>query len=168
MDDSVYNQLQKNELHKKSQDNLHSSPIDFIEEKRSLGHKRDFEVAAALIEEKGKFLVTQRFPNAHLGLYWEFPGGKKEPGESLEACLRREILEELNVFSEVQTFVGEYVYDYPDRRVILYFYQCRILGGIPEAKGCHDLKWIAPCEMKEEDFPPADRSIIQMLKGRSS
>jgi mutator protein MutT len=165
----VHNIFQSNWLSKICPGISNSGSADFkpkIQPSGQIRPKRVIEVAAALIEEAGKFLVTQRPPNTHLALYWEFPGGKREPGESLEACLKREILEELNVFAEVQTLVGEYTYDYPDRRVILYFYRCRIINGSPESRGCHDLKWIAPAEMNEADFPPADISIIQMLKGR--
>ena len=165
----IYNLFQNNKLYKINQGVLNSDRTDpkaEIQSSEQIQPKRVIEVAAALIDEAGKFLVTQRPPNTHLALYWEFPGGKREPGESLETCLKREILEELNVFSEVQAFVGEYTYDYPDRRVILYFYRCSILKGIPEPKGCHDLKWITPGEMQEADFPPADISIIRMLKGR--
>ena len=169
MDRLVYNIFQGNLLGKICPSIPNSENADFkpkIQPSEQIQSKRVIEVAAALIEEAGKFLVTQRPPNTHLALYWEFPGGKREPGESLETCLKREILEELNVFSEVETLVGEYIYDYPDRRVILYFYRCCIVNGTPEPKGCHDLKWITPGEIQEADFPPADISIIRMLKGR--
>jgi mutator protein MutT len=167
--DSLVRNIRQGKLLGKICPNIsNSGSADFkpkIQPSEQIQSKRVIEVAAALIEEAGKFLVTQRPPNTHLALYWEFPGGKREPGETLEACLKREILEELNVFAEVQALAGEYTYDYPDRRVILYFYRCRILNGSPEPKGCHDLKWVAPSEMNEADFPPADISIIQMLKG---
>lgn len=122
------------------------------------------EVAAGLIEEKGRYLVTQRMRGVHLGLYWEFPGGKREIGESLEECLIREIWEELEIKVAVGSLVGKTKYEYSDHRVALHFHECRIIDGIPKTKGCHDLKWLAPDEMDVVLFPPADVEIIKTLK----
>ncbi|MBI1884668.1 MAG: (deoxy)nucleoside triphosphate pyrophosphohydrolase [Chlamydiae bacterium] len=123
------------------------------------------EVCAALIEENGKYLVAQRLPCAkHLPLYWEFPGGKRENGESLEECLKREIFEELDVEIEGGALLGQWSYHYSDRQVVLYFYEASIVSGKLHKKDCHDFKWLRPDEMEYDVFPPADVPVIQRLR----
>ena len=58
---------------------------------------RVVEVAAGVVFCEGRYLIARRKPGVHLAGFWEFPGGKREPGETLEACLQRELLEELNI-----------------------------------------------------------------------
>ena len=86
------------------------------------------EVTAAVVERAGRLLVTQRDPAKHLGGLWEFPGGKREPGESLEACLARELDEELGVRVRVGARTAIVPWTYPDRRVLLHFFRCRLTG----------------------------------------
>ena len=70
--------------------------------KKEKDRKPHLEVAAAIIRKEGKVLVAKRPRGSHMEGYWEFPGGKKERGEGLEACLKREVLEELNLCIEVE------------------------------------------------------------------
>ena len=91
------------------------------------------EVAAAVVERAGRFLVTRRDPAKHLGGLWEFPGGKREPGESLEACLARELDEELGVRVRVGARAGHRPWTYPDRRVLLHFFRCRLAARADHA-----------------------------------
>ena len=124
-------------------------------------------VLAAVIERNGKLLVTRRLDGTHLSGYWEFPGGKCEPGEAHESCLAREILEELNVASEVgeELLVTEHAY--PSRTVRLHFRWCRIAGE-PTAVMGQEMRWIAREELGELQFPDADRELISLLQKSTS
>src|ERR1700689_3372698 len=83
------------------------------------------EVSAALIFRGGKLLITQRHKTSHLGGLWEFPGGKREAGETFEECLRRELAEELGIEAEVGRMVESLAHEYPERTVELRFFLCR-------------------------------------------
>ena len=88
------------------------------------------EVAAALIQDDaGRYLITQRRRGSHLAGLWEFPGGKQEAGESPQACLRRELVEELAGNFSVGEKFDTISWDYPDRTVILHFFRCRLESG---------------------------------------
>lgn len=126
--------------------------------------KQVIQVAAGLIQKDGKYLITQRKPGGHLGLFWEFPGGKKEQNETLEDCLKRELGEELEIDSEVGCLLMKTEHEYSDRVVQLYFYECQMAEGEPQKKDCHDFKWVLPQEMNEKNFPPADALLIQRLQ----
>lgn len=126
--------------------------------------KQTIEVAAALIHERGKYLITQRYPSSHLGLMWEFPGGKRKKNESIQDCLRREIKEELGLDISVHNLVGEYLHPYEDRLIRLKFFECQIMRGEPRVLDCHDFKWQSPKEMKINEFPPADKEIILKIR----
>ena len=81
-------------------------------------------VTAAVIERDGGFLVTRRQTGVHLEGYWEFPGGKCEPGETYAACLARELREELDVGVTVGEELFATTHAYPDRAVELHFLRC--------------------------------------------
>src|ERR1017187_7910806 len=85
------------------------------------------EVSAALIFRSGKVLITQRHANAHLGGLWEFPGGKREAGETFEECLAREIREELGVEISVGKLFEEITHAYDEKAVRLKFFVCRLI-----------------------------------------
>src|SRR2546425_8077776 len=85
-------------------------------------------VTAAVIERDGCFLVTRRQKGVHLEGCWEFPGGKCDAGESLAACLARELREELDVDARVGVEVFTTSHSYPDRTVELHFFQCALQG----------------------------------------
>ena len=125
------------------------------------------QVAAALICHDGRYLVTKRRPDAHLGGLWEFPGGKRESGESLEDCLRRELREELGIDVTGPEPVQVIGHVYPDREVELHFFRCEIAGGEPTALGCEAIRWAHPHELAHMDFPPADRGLIDALTERT-
>jgi len=121
-------------------------------------------VLAAVIERNGTFLVTRRLKDTHLSGYWEFPGGKCEPGESHEACLARELEEELGVSSDVggELLVAEHAY--PSRSVRLHFRRCAI-DGDPRPLLGQEMRWITREEMRSLEFPEADRDLIDLLTG---
>ena len=126
--------------------------------------KKIIEVSAALIFRGGKLLITQRHPGTHLGGLWEFPGGKREPGETFEACLLREIREELGVEIRVGALFEEIAHDYPEKSVHLKFFACELISGEPEAIDCAALKWIQPTELSQHEFPAADALLLEKLK----
>jgi 8-oxo-dGTP diphosphatase len=121
------------------------------------------DVVAAVVERDERFLVTRRQPGVHLEGYWEFPGGKCEPGETHDACLRRELVEELGVGSRVGDLILETSHDYPDRTVRLYFYRCEI-DGEPRALLKQTIRWARRSELEALAFPPADAALIRMLQ----
>jgi mutator protein MutT len=122
------------------------------------------DVAAALVFRDGKLLITQRYSDAHLGGLWEFPGGKREPGESFEACLARELVEELGVQVEVGPLIETLEHAYPEKTVRLQFYICEVLQGEPRPIGCAAAQWISQAQLSEYRFPAADARLIEKLQ----
>ena len=123
-------------------------------------------VAAAVVEREGAFLVTRRQEGVHLEGYWEFPGGKCEPGETHRDCLAREMREELAVDVTVGAEVLATVHAYPDRRVELHFLRCD-LHGEPAPQQGQALRWVRRAELASLPFPPADEELIRALSAGS-
>lgn len=123
------------------------------------------EVSAALIFRAGRLLITQRPAAAHLGGLWEFPGGKREPGETFEACLAREIREELGVEIAVGALFEEVRHDYPEKSVHLRFFLCRLVAGEPRPLECAAVGWIGKSQLGDFSFPAADARLLERLKG---
>ena len=122
------------------------------------------EVAAALIQDaQGRYLITQRRRGSHLEGLWEFPGGKRDAGEELADCLRRELIEELGARFTVGEEVETIRWDYPDRTVVLHFFRCRLESGTIEPQESQAMAWVAPSDLSRYDFPPADRELIVRL-----
>jgi mutator protein MutT len=128
------------------------------------GVDKQIEVSAALIFHGGKLLITQREAKAHLGGLWEFPGGKREAGETFEQCLVREIREELGVEIAVGELFEEVVHSYPEKTVHLKFFICNLIGGEPQPLGCAAFRWVSKSELEEFKFPAADARLLEKLK----
>jgi mutator protein MutT len=124
------------------------------------GRPRNLRVVAALIRERGEVLLTQRRPGRHLGLSWEFPGGKVELGESDEEALRRELREELGVEVIIGTLCFETRHNYGSREMHLLVYRARITDGKPVALDTHACEWVAETRLKERTFLPADMPLV--------
>ena len=123
------------------------------------------EVVAGLIQDdNGRYLITRRRARSHLAGMWEFPGGKREPGESLEDALRRELVEELSATFAVGEKVETVRWEYPERTVVIHFYRCRFESGMIEPQESQEMQWAAPERLKELEFPPADRALIARLR----
>jgi mutator protein MutT len=122
------------------------------------------EVSAALIFRDGKLLITQRHAKSHLGGLWEFPGGKREAGETFEQCLVREIREELGVEISAGKLFEEIIHDYPEKSVRLKFFICRLLSGEPLPLDCAAVKWIGRSDLATHAFPAADAQLLEKLK----
>lgn len=125
------------------------------------------EVAAGLVCRDGRYLIARRNPDVHLAGFWEFPGGKCEPGEPFEECLRRELFEELGIYIGVPMPFQVVRHEYSEKIVELHFFHCRIESGHPTAIGCAEIRWVSPQELSDFEFPPADRLIIEALKRQS-
>jgi len=121
------------------------------------------EVAAGLLFHHGKLLITQRRPDAHLGGLWEFPGGKRESGETYAQCLRRELREELAIEVTVGELLEEISHDYPDKSVHLQFLKCSLNSGEPQPIGCHALAWVSREQLGDYAFPAADARLLERL-----
>jgi 8-oxo-dGTP diphosphatase len=121
------------------------------------------EVSAGLVFRSGQLLIAQRRKGAHLGGLWEFPGGKRETGETFEECLMRELYEELGVRVEVGPPFESLTHAYPDKTVHLQFFLCRLLQGEPQPLGCAALKWVNQQELPAYNFPAADAQLLQKL-----
>jgi 8-oxo-dGTP diphosphatase len=123
-------------------------------------------VTAAVIERDHRFLLTRRQRGVHLEGYWEFPGGKCEPGETYAECLARELREEL----AVEAMVGEIMFatrhNYPDRQVELHFFRCEIAGE-PVPQLGQDVRWVPRHELADLEFPAADAELIRTLSAGS-
>jgi len=130
----------------------------------SILNRKSIEVSAALLFRDGRLLITQRLSNSHLGGLWEFPGGKREPGETSEQCLVREIREELGVEISVGGLFSEISHTYPEKFVRLKFFSCKLLSGEPQPLGCAAFKWVGQSELDGYAFPAADAQLIQKLK----
>jgi len=125
------------------------------------------EVAAGLVrDERGRYLITQRRRGSHLEGLWEFPGGKVEAGETPAACLRRELTEELSATFMVGQLVETVRWEYPDRTIVLHFFECRLDAGEIAPREQQAMQWVEPARLADYDFPPADRELIARLSGR--
>lgn len=122
------------------------------------------EVAAGLVFRDGKLLITQRCKGTHLAGLWEFPGGKREPGETYEECLRRELQEELAIEVAVGELIESLSHDYPEKSVHLKFFRCLLLENEPLPIGCDAVAWITATELDDYLFPEADARLLEKLR----
>lgn len=123
------------------------------------------EVAAAVVASGGRYLIAQRRLDQEFPLFWEFPGGKREPGEAWDACLVRELREELGVGGHVGGLIDAVTHEYPSRTVSLRFYRCD-LDGEPRPLACHDLRWVTARDLALFEFPAADAALVAWLRRR--
>jgi len=122
-------------------------------------------VAGVIRHDDGRVLITQRLADDTLGGYWEFPGGKVEPGEELKAALKRELAEELGVEAEIGVEIHRIIHAYPDRDVRLYFFAARIVLGEPQKLEVADLRWVTLDALMDYQFPEADLPLLRQLRG---
>jgi 8-oxo-dGTP diphosphatase len=131
---------------------------------------RTIIVAAAVIVERGRVLLTQRKAGAHLEGKWEFPGGKVEPAEDPRFALRRELFEELGIEATIGEIVDVTFHRYPeaDKSVLLLFFDAMRTheSNDPRALDVADFKWASKSELDPERFPPADVAILAKIRAR--
>lgn len=127
---------------------------------------KEIHVAVAVIVREGRVLIARRPDHVHQGGLLEFPGGKVEPGESVQVALVREIAEETSLRvpeDSLEPVIG-IRHDYGDKRVFLDVWETRAAEG--EARGCEGqpIEWLSPEQLRDEDFPAANRPIIRALR----
>ena len=123
------------------------------------------EVAAGLIrDDLGRYLITRRRQGTHLEGLWEFPGGKREPDETLQQSLRRELQEELGARFVVGELAETVRWDYPEKTVVLSFFHCRLEGGSIEPREGQSMEWVPPADLRHYRFPPADEALLNHLQ----
>ena len=126
--------------------------------------KTVIEVAAGLLCQEGRYLIARRKPGVHLAGFWEFPGGKRETGESIVECLHRELFEELRVQIGCPIPYQIIRHEYPEKIVELHFFRSTIEQGPPVPVDGQEIKWVYPKELAQYQFPPADQAIIDALR----
>ena len=121
------------------------------------------KVAAAIIRQNQRMLLTRRRPDSYLPGLWEFPGGKVERGESFTDALHRELREELGIEVEVIDEFHTVTHRYPDRSVELHFFNCTIVHGEPRAIEVAEFRWVNSSDLLSYDFPEADLELVERL-----
>jgi 8-oxo-dGTP diphosphatase len=124
-------------------------------------------VTAGLIWKHGRVLIAKRPKGAHLEGFWEFPGGKREKGESLKDCLEREIEEELGVKVKAGEELLTVEHEYGTKAVSLHVFNCTCFEGEPKCLQVQDIRWVEPAGLGKYAFPPPDEKVIEfLLRGR--
>ena len=121
------------------------------------------QVTAAVIEKDGKILIAQRKAGDTLGGKWEFPGGKMEPGETPEECLRRELMEELGVDTKIGAFVCSSKFEYKHLPIELLVYRAEHVAGEFKLNEHDRMEWVFPADLVKYDFSSADIPVVNML-----
>jgi 8-oxo-dGTP diphosphatase len=129
-----------------------------------LPHKK---IGVAVIWNRaGQILLDRRKIGGTMGGLWEFPGGKIEPGETVEQCIVREIQEEL----AIEITVGEHLisinYTYPTFHLTLFVYHCQHISGVPQPIESEEIRWVNISDLDNYEFPAANQAIIQALADR--
>lgn len=140
------------------------SELPMSETRTAIPHK---VIGVAVIWKDQRILIDRRKPEGLLGGLWEFPGGKLEPGETIEECIQREIREELAIDIAVgeQLIVVDHTYTH--FRVTLNVHHCQYLAGEPQVIECDEIRWVAVDELSDYPFPKANIKIIEALRSVS-
>jgi 8-oxo-dGTP diphosphatase len=123
----------------------------------------EIQVVAGICWEGGRFMAVRRPEGKPLAGFWEFPGGKVEPGESLEQALVREFAEELGLTPLRFSFYAEKAHAYPHLRVRVHFFQVQDFSGSPQALDGQLIRWFSPGQTDGTPFLPADTEIVAAL-----
>lgn len=121
-------------------------------------------VAAALVDAEGRVLLTQRPPGKHLAGYWEFPGGKVEPGESVVSALQRELREEIGVEIGAAEPLIRIPWRYPSKAILLDVYRVHDFRPEPHPREGQALKWVPANALDPHEMPSADHPAITALR----
>lgn len=122
------------------------------------------EVTAAVIFREGKILLARRGPQSKLAGFWEFPGGKVEPGESYQECLERELKEELGIQAIAGEIIGQSKYQYDHGSFIIIAILAEMIGDEIELKVHDMLDWVNPSELAGYELAPADIPLADLIR----
>jgi 8-oxo-dGTP diphosphatase len=125
-------------------------------------------VAAVLYDDLGRVLITERPPGSHMAGRWEFPGGKRNPGEPAGDALARELHEELGIEVLATHPFRQLQHAYADRDVELALWIVERYAGTPRGVEAQRLKWVRPAALAEEDILEADRAFVEALRKRAA
>ena len=119
-----------------------------------------------VINAVGDVLIDQRLEEGLLGGMWEFPGGKQEPGEPIEACIARELMEELGIVVSVGEALITLDHAYSHKKLQFVVHLCDWCSGDPKPLASQQVRWVRPEQLKNYPFPAANARIIDALLGR--
>lgn len=120
-------------------------------------------MVAGIIQKNGKYLIAQRKRSLNGGGFWEFPGGKVEPGENYSQALIRELKEELDIDVELGEFFGENIVRFGEKKYHLFAYHIKNFIGEPKLIDHDDLRWVSAKEFINFDFIEGDKLFIKRL-----
>lgn len=124
---------------------------------------RTVEVAAAVLTDNGKVLACQRGYGEWKG-YWEFPGGKREDGETAEEALRREIREELDAEIVIDRFLTTVEWDYPAFHLTMHCFLCHLAEGVLELREHTSAIWLDSAHLNDIQWLPADFGVLPLIR----
>ena len=119
-----------------------------------------------VLNAAGEVLIDQRLEEGLLGGLWEFPGGKQEPGETIETCISRELMEELAISVRVGEELITVNHAYSHKKLRFVVHLCSWVSGDPQPLASQQVRWVRPESLKEYPFPAANVRIIEALLGR--
>jgi A/G-specific adenine glycosylase len=141
------------------------SELPMREESAPIPHK---QIGVAVIwNDRGEVLIDRRKAEGLLGGMWEFPGGKIEPGETVQDCIKREIQEELAIDIAVGEHLISVDHAYSHFKVSLQVHHCQYLGGEPQPIECDEIRWVTLDQLDQFPFPKANSVIIEALQAQS-
>jgi 8-oxo-dGTP diphosphatase len=126
---------------------------------------RTIRVVAAVLEQDGRYLITQRRATAVLPLMWEFPGGRVEPGETDAQALKREVMHRLGAEIDVGKLISFVSHPYEHYVVDLFLYECRLVSDQLDPRAVTAFKWVSSAEFDQYAFTPADEASMNKLLG---
>lgn len=128
---------------------------------------KNIEISIGIIRSsEGLIFITQRGENSHLAGFWEFPGGKIKEGETPFEALQRELLEEVDIRIHQAKLLKTITHQYGDRFIKIHAYLIEEWDGEPFASEGQPSRWVDEEELNADEFPDANRSIIEMLKNQ--
>lgn len=123
-----------------------------------------YTIVVGVVYKGDTILIDKRRQNALLGGLWEFPGGKKQTGESFKAAVAREVKEETGIEIEVGKRLGLVKHTYSHFKITLHAYSCTYLSGAAKPLGCDAVKWVAPDALKKYAFPAANLKLFPKIR----
>ena len=124
---------------------------------------KPINVVAAIIKKKGSYFIAQRNKEKYMGLKWEFPGGKVDPGETLSEALSREIHEELNINIRVHEKLAQEKYKDNEINIVLHYFLCSIIDGTIKLKEHEAMEWVEKKDFNKYDFVAGDCNITSLI-----